>query len=117
MGGHRTKFDHASRNTLLIGEHFSDTSTCGTAGYTVQVIEQVHDRIARFKREAYWMKELQTIFPYGLNDRCNYTNYRYNKDTDIVVLQFNPQNITRHFMSNKSKKTHSNVLYLTMLIS
>ena len=41
-------------------------------------------------RETYWMKELRTVTPYGLNNSCDNKNWaNHYKNTDIVARLFN----------------------------
>ncbi len=80
---HRSKIknkDKASNSTVL-ADHFN--GKCKDKGYKVQIIEKLigdgklqngkmDDQAAyrRRKREEFWMKELRTVYPYGLNNRC-----------------------------------------------
>ena len=55
-------------------------------------------------REEWWMKELKTLYPYGLNDKCGNTYYSdYQKDR-LVFAVFNKQVITRHQKGSKKKE-------------
>ena len=40
-------------------------------------------------REKFWMKELRTIFPYGLNDRCDGMDWIKKEATNITASIFN----------------------------
>ena len=60
-------------------KHFKDS--CPQAYFTVQIIEKfigsgyIRGKVCpikkeeRLRREEYWMKNLRTIYPYGLNDK------------------------------------------------
>jgi len=75
MNRHRTSI--INKHAGLVAQHFNNGS-CSIEDVCVQPIEQITGDgrdpdigKARKFREAYWMKELRTVFPYGLNDRCN----------------------------------------------
>ena len=59
---------------LHIVRHFS--TCCSIDDLTIQPIEYINDEdgdksgALRRYREKYWMNELRTIYPYGLNERC-----------------------------------------------
>jgi len=67
-------------------DHFKNS--CSGAGFKIQVLELFEGtgysdnnrpcptaREQRIKREDHWMKELRTIFPYGLNERARGQNF------------------------------------------
>ena len=81
--------DHRSRirnkdkisHTAIMVDHFN--GECKDHGYEVQIIEKLDSNsklpngrmdpqvaYQRRKREEFWMKELRTVYPYGLNNRC-----------------------------------------------
>ena len=43
----------------------------------------------RLKRETFWIKELRTLTPYGLNNRLGNKNWRFRSRDDIVGVHFN----------------------------
>ena len=45
--------------------------------------------VSPIKREVFWIKELWTLTPYGLNDRLDHKNWRYRSRDDIAGLCFN----------------------------
>src|SRR5205809_4224974 len=51
--------------------------------------------------ESFWIKELRTVYPYGLNDRCNGIDWSNKIDEDIACLIFNKFSIRRNFRSFK----------------
>ena len=100
MNNHRTAL-RAGKNTLLT-EHFTGEGGCCITHCTVQPIEQIlpygTDGIKftekelkrhRVDREAFWIKELRTLTPYGLNDRLDGHNWRYRWRDDIAGKCFN----------------------------
>jgi len=52
-------------------------------------------------REAFWIRELRTVYPYGLNDRCNGQDWFNRNDDDIASTIFNKTKIVRKKRSNK----------------
>ena len=72
MCGHRSCIKNLSS---LLGGHFDDH---GIENFSVQIIERIdprrkrHDKTIkdhRLDREDYWMRELGTITPFGLNEK------------------------------------------------
>jgi hypothetical protein len=53
----------------------------------------------RLEREAFWIKELRTRTPYGLNDRLDSKNWRYRWRADIAGKCFNK--LTNNHKSNR----------------
>jgi hypothetical protein len=49
----------------------------------------------RLQRESFWIKELRTLTPYGLNDRLDCYNWRFRSRDDIAGKVFNKQSIKR----------------------
>lgn len=74
--------------------------------FSIQPIEILKNNTStskRQQREEYWMKELKTLYPYGLNDKCGNSYYSdYQKDR-LVYSVFNKQIIER-----KSRGTGKN---------
>ena len=61
------KHRHQLRNkTEALGQHFS---SCGAENFQLQVIELVQECADLRDREGYWMNELRTLSPYGMNLR------------------------------------------------
>ena len=75
MNGHRGSI-FGKKNTFL-AQHFKE-ELHGYDNMSVQIIEKLdgssdgkENKAARLKREKYWMKELCTISPFGLNDKIH----------------------------------------------
>ena len=52
-----------------------------------QYVEQLDhkvDKKRRLKKEEYWIKNLQTLTPYGLNDRLGFKDWRFRSKSDIA---------------------------------
>jgi hypothetical protein len=83
---------------MILYEHFAyGNNGCSLEHCLVQPIEQlIHEgsveqmKKLRLQRETFWIKELRTLTPYGLNDRLESHNWRYRTRDDIVGLCFNP---------------------------
>ena len=89
---HRTTIVHKHQN--LVGQNFNNV--CSIEDLTVHPIEQIqgdgkNPSIEKFRklRERYWMKELRTIYPYGLNDRCDGLDWTRKDTTHITARIFN----------------------------
>jgi hypothetical protein len=55
----------------------------------------------RIKREEWWMKELKTLYPYGLNDKCGNAYYSEYRKERLVYSIFNKLIVTRNQRGNK----------------
>src|ERR1044071_9860586 len=74
MNGHR---DATRKNVdTLLASHFN--GPCTLKDFSVQPIECIggngrdgKSQKHRKLRELFWIKELRTVYPYGLNDRCS----------------------------------------------
>src|ERR1700734_1335794 len=60
-------------------------------------------------REAFWIKELRTVYPYGLNDRCNGQDWFNRNEDDITSTIFNKTKIVRKKRSNKKIHNFSKI--------
>ena len=92
MNNHRTAI-RKEKNTLIV-EHFMDNGGCDISHLIVQPIEQISctstdAKSLRLARETFWIKELRTLTPYGLNDRLDSQNWRYRSRNDIIGRCFN----------------------------
>ena len=92
MNGHR--YTIRKKKTTLCAEHFSGRGGCDISHFTVQPIEQIlgnaeETKPIRLKREAFWIKELRTLTPYGLNDRLDRYSWRFRTREDIAGKVFN----------------------------
>jgi hypothetical protein len=77
----------------LLAEHFKEGG-CDVTHLQVQPIEQIicdkkDAKSMRLKRESFWIKELRTLTPYGLNDRLDSHNWRFRTRNDIAGKTFN----------------------------
>jgi len=77
-------------------EHFTGEEGCCITHCAVQPIEKIEDigtkeelKKKRLERESFWIKELRTLTPYGLNDRLDSKNWRYRWRDDIAGTCFN----------------------------
>ena len=71
----------------LIHEHFTQ-GPCTNADYTCHIIEKISDNGSeaeqleeRRRREMFWIKELRTVYPFGLNSRADTNQGQFNKMT------------------------------------
>ena len=93
MNGHR--YTVRKRHMILVAEHFAGHEGCNMTHFRVQPIEQIlvtdksKMKSERIKRENFWIKELRTLTPYGLNDRLDHKNWRYRSREDIACKVFN----------------------------
>jgi hypothetical protein len=94
MNNHRSAI-RAFKNTIL-AEHFRGEGGCCINHCIVQPIEQIDyigssedQKKKRLERETFWIKELRTLTPYGLNDRLDSKNWRYRWRNDIAGKCFN----------------------------
>ena len=91
MCGHRSCIKDLSS---LLGSHFDDH---GIENFSVQIIEEIDPRRMRnnktikdhrLDREDYWMRELGTISPFGLNDKVHRIgNITQKKSEDLLVTE------------------------------
>ena len=91
MNAHRQSIrDHKE---TLVAMHFN--GACSLEHLSVQPIEIISGNgrderptKQRKLREAFWIKELRTVYPYGLNDRCNGQDRFSRNDDDIASKIF-----------------------------
>ena len=89
MNNHRTSI--RNKKNLLLYEHFNYPDGCNLSHLKIQPIEQIVEKkngdakTDRLKREAFWIKELRTLTPYGLNDRLDTRNWRFRSRRDDVA--------------------------------
>ena len=109
MSSHRGAIK--SKEYLLIGEHFQGGGICSLKHMKVQPIEQiVKDSLKlRLERENFWIKELRTLTPYGLNDKLENKIWRFRTRNDIAGLCFNKLVIKRGCRGQKHKKLQINI--------
>ena len=92
MNGHRSTINE--KKNILIAQHFN--SECTYTDISVQPIEVLEgngydEKISSLRkaREEYWIRELCTVYPYGLNDRCNGIDWASNTSTKPAMSIFN----------------------------
>ncbi len=97
MNGHRSSFGKGKRCLLYQHSH-KEGHGSKLENFHVQPIEVLKNGTTcaeRRRREAWWMKELKSLYPYGLNDKCgNHYYSEYHKDK-LVYSVFNTQPIKR----------------------
>ena len=77
----------------MLYEHFR--GSCKLEHFSIQPIEKISDdnksekTKRRKEREEFWIRELRTLTPYGLNDRLGSKNWRFRSRDDIAGLNFN----------------------------
>jgi len=93
MNGHRSGIKSKVDNILY--NHFQ--GPCSLDDIFVQPIENFmgdgrNEEILkqRKSRENFWIKELRTAYPYGLNDKCNGRIWSNKNKEDITAIIFNP---------------------------
>ena len=84
--------------------------------FHIQPIEKISEdkrpdaKKLRLERESFWIKELRTLTPYGLNDRLDSKNWRLRSRHDVAGKSFSKLFITRHARGPKTKnRNRSNV--------
>ena len=103
FSGHRAgmKNPFADNRCKILSKHFS-VGLCKNANYIVNIIEKLSGSgrddngnpipgvtVERQKKETKWMLTLQTVYPYGLNDRVG-DEYMAEKDSRVVGNKFLP---------------------------
>ena len=88
MNGHRSSF---GKKDLLIAKHFSGEDNCNITHFTVKPIELIQNESNTYRkeRESFWIKELRTVVPYGLNNNLDGYNWNNNVENRIVGTIFN----------------------------
>lgn len=101
LSGHRSNIINKTEG-MAMRQHF--TSHHSVADFSIKPIEFCSNVLELRQREKYWMRELNTIFPYGLNDRIDFGGIR---DSYVHVLSNSPIPIYGLFNTvkkNRSKK-------------
>ena len=109
MSSHRSAIK--DKEYLLIGEHFNGGGRCSLDHLKVQPIEQIIKNSIKFRleRENFWIKELRTLTPYGLNDKLENKNWRFRTRNDIAGICFNKLVIKRGCRGQKRKKLQAKI--------
>ena len=114
------KYDTTKKDTQLI-EHFN-YGMCKDKTYNVKIIETIAAEgkkngkmdwttaSFRRKREDYWMEELETIHPYGLNNRHG-KNLDQRDDNDAVCKVFGKKRKSRNRKRRFHRKGANYILY------
>jgi len=105
MNGYRSHIQLKHTNTHV---HAHFTNTCKPQHFKAQPIEYINEDIEgstaiRRYREDYWMKELRTIYPYGLNERCREGDSKRIKN----IYNLYPKLKRKHISTNQTKKFKS----------
>ncbi len=100
-------------NSMVLSRHFSE-GDCKGKEFDVQIVEKIagngrlgnggiNEDIRKFRehREEYWIKELQTVFPYGLNNRLE-KNLEQRSIDDPVYNDLNSTQTRRRNRGSKS---------------
>ena len=118
MNAHR--YCIRKKKEILLYEHFNNGS-CDISHLRIQPIEQISDegdsKSNRLKREAFWIKELRTLTPYGLNDKLDSHNWRLRSRDDIAGLCLNTLSTTRGSRGCKKAKRVVRHWNKTLMIS
>lgn len=101
FNGHRTGIRKLTKHGTCkyLSNHFN-FGVCKDSSYTVQILEKLKGtgRTARGaidpkitslrkSRENYWIMKLRTVYPYGLNDRCE-DDYMADQNNNLIGLKF-----------------------------
>src|SRR5215469_1135090 len=111
MNGHRSGIKSKVDNILY--NHFQ--GPCRLDDISVQPIEAFggkghKESVSKQRkfRENFWIKELRTTYPYGLNDKCNGRIWKNKNKEDITASIFNPTKcIKRKNRTRNSKQAWS----------
>ena len=107
------------KSSNLIYEHSHHDNRNVLDDYQIQPIEKLADGTSdekRKRREEWWMKELKTLYPYGLNDRCNSNVFFSNFNDRMMYSIFNKQNKKEKRVEKKIDGIKTFIDQLTALI-
>ena len=104
----------------ILSRHFNQ-GPCQGAEYTIHIIEKLegdgrdeNNKIdkgiasLRRRKETEWMLKLQTVYPFGLNDRIG-DEYMTDREENIVSLRFPPlKRIKKHTVRVRTKNNTKN---------
>ena len=112
MYGHRNNLT-AGKEPHLVQHHF--TKVHQPSDMFILPIELVEDGKILGERETYWMREINTIFPYGLNDRTDingihdaYTHIINNRSALTIYSLFNKVTPVRGSSGRQISKRRGN---------
>ena len=128
---HRYTFTHLNKgsNSTVLRDHFT-TGLCNKKSFKVQIIETIKQpgqysngnmnketAGLRKDREKYWMKELRTVYPYGLNNRCEKNmDQRTEDDTVYNILNKRRKKKSKHKSKHKTNKESLTAQYVFDMI-
>ena len=110
LNGHR---GHIRRGTeaLVMHEHFAGKDGHDIASITIKPIEVCNNKKTLNEREKYWIKELNTVYPYGLNMDASYAgiknafeHIKENKAGKTIYSTFNIVKSRRGYSGGKKKR-------------
>ena len=85
---------NVNKSSILLSNHFN--SPCTLEHFRAQPIEkgidnskEISSKKFRQNRETYWMKELRTVYPFGLNDQCVEINWTNKNSENVTMRIFN----------------------------
>ena len=115
LNGHRGNIRHKTEAFVMLN-HFAGTDGHGISNMAIKPIELCTDKNTLNIRERFWIAELNTAFPYGLNMDVSFAGiknaYEYvneNKVGRTIYSIFNKVISTRGYSGGK-KKRNANVL-------
>ena len=89
MNNHRSRMKHNKQGLLYRHSHY-DEKNLELSDFKIQPIEIFQSEISaeeRIRKEEWWMRELKTLYPYGLNDKCGNSFYSdYKKDRTVFSV-------------------------------
>ena len=74
-------------SSVHLTHHFSGVDRCNGKHLRIQPIERVADGVSISAREVFWILNLRTVFPYGMNDRADVPDYN---DEISIERNFTP---------------------------
>ena len=96
--------------------HFNEHSGHGLCNMVIKPIELCKDNVELCKREAFWITELNTIYPYGLNLDASFGNIKnayqhvlQNKCNKTIYSLFNSVDSQRAYSGGKRKRANNNL--------
>ena len=117
VNGHRESIRH-SKN--LIGQHFNSKDH-SQDDFSIQIIDKLYAKQNEtnkefeerlFDREKFWMLELGTVFPYGLNDNVRgLGNVTKTYNSINVASQFNTSQAIRYRTRNGKNRSRRRLIH------
>ena len=91
----------ADNKCKILSKHFG-VGLCRNANYIVNIIEKLERQLKDREKETKWMLTLQTVYPYGLNDRVGGESMA-KKESRVVCNKF----LQRHGHLHEEKLTYT----------